>query len=161
MTREEQLKEFTATMSEEQRKRFWRWYELVMVAATVAVIAASPVKADPSQHPPKPAPKAAASSCVDASVPQAAIAVHSGKWIELSGDQWQFLRGIYVMNPLTPPGLPYGDKAVLAKVPGDKGGVVFFIDDKRACTPMPVPDELLKLMDDVVTGTIAHEGQGL
>ena len=44
--------------------------------------------------------------CVDASVPKHAAEAHHGKWIELTSDQWQFLRGIYAMNPLTPPGLP-------------------------------------------------------
>ncbi|MBV8797616.1 MAG: hypothetical protein JO136_21975, partial [Hyphomicrobiales bacterium] len=51
--------------------------------------------------------------CVDVSVPKKAIEAHNGKWIQLTSDQWQFLRGIYAMNPLTPPGLPYGDKAAL------------------------------------------------
>ena len=54
--------------------------------------------------------------CVDVSVPKQAIEAHNGKWIELTPEQWEFLRGIYAMNPLTPPGLPYGDKAALAKV---------------------------------------------
>jgi hypothetical protein len=36
-----------------------------------------------------------AARCVDVSVPkQAAEALHD-KWIELSSNQWQFLRGIY------------------------------------------------------------------
>jgi hypothetical protein len=65
------------------------------------------------------------------------------------------------MNPLTPPGLPYGDKAVLAKVEGSAGGLVFFIDGDKACTPMPVPDTLLSMMDDVATAKIPHEGSGL
>ena len=67
-----------------------------------------------------------------------------GKWIELTSEQWQFLRGIYAMNPLTPPGLPYGDKAALVKIDGNSGGMVFFIDgETKACTPMAVPDQLL------------------
>jgi hypothetical protein len=99
--------------------------------------------------------------CVDASVPKKVIEARKGKWIELTPDQWQFLRGIYAMNPLTPPGLPYGDKAVLAKVEGDAGGLVFFIDGDKACTPMPVPDTLLSMMDDVATAKINHEGSGL
>src|ERR1700761_3473566 len=99
--------------------------------------------------------------CVDVSVPKKAIEAHNGKWIQLTSDQWQFLRGIYAMNPLTPPGLPYGDKAALAKVDGDSGGLVFFIDGDKACTPMPVPDKLLSMMDDVATAKINHEGDGL
>jgi hypothetical protein len=101
------------------------------------------------------------SQCVDVSVPKQAIEAHHGKWIELTPDQWQFLRGIYAMNPLTPPALPYGDKAALAKVDGNSGGLVFFIDGDKACTPMPVPQTLLSMMDDVATAKISHEGSGL
>ena len=99
--------------------------------------------------------------CVDVSVPKHAIEARNGKWIQLTPDQWEFLRGIYAMNPLTPPGLPYGDKAALARVDGNPGGLVFFIDGDKACTPMPVPDKLLAMMDDVATAKINHEGSGL
>ena len=99
--------------------------------------------------------------CVDVSVPKHAIAARNGKWIQLTPEQWEFLRGIYAMNPLTPPGLPYGDKAALAKVDGNDGGLIFFIDGDKACTPMPVPKTLLSMMDDVATAKINHEGSGL
>ena len=99
--------------------------------------------------------------CVDVSVPKHAIEARNGKWIQLTPEQWEFLRGIYAMNPLTPPGLPYGDKAALAKVDGNSGGLIFFIDGDKACTPMPVPDKLLAMMDDVATAKINHEGNGL
>lgn len=102
-----------------------------------------------------------ASRCVDVSAPKKVVEAHNGKWINLTQNQWEFLRGIYAMNPLTPPGLPYGDKAALAKVDGDSGGLVFFIDGDKACTPMPVPDTVLKMMDDVATAKINHEGSGL
>jgi hypothetical protein len=101
------------------------------------------------------------SRCVDAAVPKQLIEARNGKWIELTPNQWEFLRGIYAMNPQTPAGLPYGDRAVLARIDGDTGGVVFFIDGDKACTPMPVPDELLTMMNDVGTATINHEGSGL
>ena len=99
--------------------------------------------------------------CVSVSVPKQAIEARNGKWIELTPDQWEFLRGIYAMNPLTPPGLPFGDKAALARVDGNAGGLIFFIDGDKACTPMPVPDTLLSMMDDVATAKINHEGSGL
>jgi hypothetical protein len=99
--------------------------------------------------------------CVDVSVPKHAIEARNGQWIQLTPEQWEFLRGIYAMNPLTPPGLPYGDKAALAKVDGNPGGLIFFIDGDKACTPMPVPQTLLSMMDDVATAKINHEGSGL
>ena len=104
---------------------------------------------------------AEAGRCVDISVPKKAIEQHKGRWVELTPEQWEFLRGIYAMNPLTPPGLPYGDKAALATIEGNEGGMVFFLDGDRACTPMTVPDKLLSMMDDVATAKIAHEGSGL
>jgi hypothetical protein len=110
---------------------------------------------------PQLASAAETAQCVDVSVPKHAIESRNGKWIQLTAEQWEFLRGIYAMNPLTPPGLPYGDKAALAKVDGNDGGLIFFIDGDKACTPMPVPDKLLAMMDDVATAKINHEGNGL
>jgi hypothetical protein len=69
-------------------------------------------------------------------------------------DQWQFLRGIYAVNPNTPPGLPHGDRAVVAQVEGNAGGLVFFIDGEKACTPMPIRPELLALIGEVATMAI-------
>ena len=102
-----------------------------------------------------------AGQCVDVSVPKHAIEARNGKWIQLTPEQWEFLRGIYAMNPSTPPGLPYGDKAALARVDGSEGGLVFFLDGDRACTPMEAPKALLTLLDDVATAKISHEGAGL
>ena len=101
------------------------------------------------------------SRCVAVSVPKDAITARNGKWIEVTQEQWQFMRGIYAMSPETPAGLPYGDKAVLAQVDGNKGGMVFFIDGNKACTPMPIPVELIAMMQDVATDTINHETGGL
>jgi hypothetical protein len=117
-------------------------------------IVCSPLLADDDPHggPPR---------CVPISIPQKAIEDRKGKWIELTAEQWQFLRGIFAMNPLTPPGLPYGDRAVEAKIDGHEGALVFFIDGDKACTPMAIPDSLIPMMDDVATGAIHHEGAGL
>src|SRR5260370_16649500 len=91
----------------------------------------------------------AVSYCVDVSVPRKATEARNGRWIELTSEQWQFLRGIYATNPETPPGLPYGDKAVLAQVDNSSGGLVFFIDGDKACTPMPAPPQLFALLQQV------------
>jgi hypothetical protein len=100
------------------------------------------------------------SRCIDASVPKSLISARNGRWVELTPEQWQFLRGIYAMNPQTPPGLPYGDHAVLVQLAGDAGGMVFFVDGDKACTPMTAPRELLELLREVATGKITHEGDG-
>jgi hypothetical protein len=101
------------------------------------------------------------SRCTDISIPKSAVEAHKGKWIELTADQWQFLRGVFVLNPNTPPGLPYGDKAALAQIDGDPGGLVFFIDGDRACTPMAVPGVLVSMIRDVAASNIGHEASGL
>jgi len=125
----------------------------IALAASIGVIALAPVVARAADSSP--------ARCTDISVPKSAIAAHNGKWIELTSEQWQFLRGVFVLNPNTPPGLPYGDKAVLAQVDGDPGGLVFFIDGDRACTPMAIPGVLVGMVRDVAASTISHEADGL
>lgn len=99
--------------------------------------------------------------CVNVSEPKAVVAAHHGQWTELDANQWQFLRGIYAMNPQTPPGLPYGDHAALARFEGRSDGIVFFIDGDKACTPMVAPAELLAMMADIAGNTIKHQAAGL
>src|SRR6204780_4025333 len=123
------------------------------LAASIGVIALAPFVARAADSSP--------ARCTDISVPKSAITAHNGKWIELTEEQWQFLRGVFVLNPNTPPGLPYGDKAVLAQIDGDAGGLVFFIDGDRACTPMAIPGALISMMRDVAASNISHEADGL
>lgn len=78
-------------------------------------------------------------------------------WTEISSAQWQFLRGVFAVNPMTPPGLPFGDRAVLAHVSGELGGIVWFIDGDKACDGMPVPPDLIQMLSDVGAGVIEHE----
>ena len=104
---------------------------------------------------------AAAPQCVDVSKPKATVAALHGRWVDLNAAQWEFLRGVYAMNPQTPPGLPYGDHAAIARFDGDPRGIVFFIDDSKACTPMLAPAELLSMMDDVATHAVKHAAAGL
>jgi hypothetical protein len=97
-----------------------------------------------------------AGECVDVATPKREITAQHGKWTELTSAQWQFLRGVYVLNPNTPPGLPYGDKAVLVEVDGKAGGLVLFIDGEMACTPMPIPQPLLAIVQGVATAAVNH-----
>jgi len=99
-------------------------------------------------------------SCIPINEAQKSASEHSGKWIELVPAQWEFLRGIYAINPRTPPGLPVGNKAVLVRFTAE-AGVILFIDGKRACTPMDAPKALLDLLDAVAKDTIPHEGNDL
>jgi hypothetical protein len=78
---------------------------------------------------------------------RAAINDQDSKPIEITPDQWNFLRGVYAMNPEAPCGLPCGDNAVLAQDGGDSDGLLFFIDGDRLCAPMHAPPALLSLME--------------
>ena len=89
---------------------------------------------------------------------RAAINDQGSKPIEITPDQWKFLRGVYAMNPEARCGLPYGDNAVLAQDGGDSDGLLFFMDGDRLCAPMHAPPALLSLMERV---TMADHGSGL
>ena len=89
---------------------------------------------------------------------RAAINDQDSKSIEITPDQWKFLRGVYAMNPEAPCGLPYGDNAVLAQDGGNPGGLLFFMDGDRPCAPVHAPPALLSLMERV---TMDDHGSGL
>ena len=89
---------------------------------------------------------------------RAGINDQDSKPIEITPDQWKFLRGVYAMNPEAPCGLPYGDNAVLAQDGGDPDGLLFFMDGDRLCAPMHAPPALLSLMERV---TMSDHGSGL
>jgi hypothetical protein len=100
------------------------------------------------------------SRCRPASEPRAIIDAAKGSWVELTSDQRFFLEGIWAMDPQTPAGLPFGDKAALAQAPGrGAGGMVFFIDGDLACDGFAVPDELIQMLRHVGAGDVYHEGQ--
>jgi hypothetical protein len=96
--------------------------------------------------------------CVDASVPKNSVAEHGGNWIALTLGQWQFLHGIYAMNPNTPAGLPTATGRCLHGLTATPMG---WCSGDKACTPMLLPHELLGILRDVETGKIAHETAGL
>lgn len=102
--------------------------------------------------------RAHAGQCSPEAVLRQSVIASGGTWIEMLPEQWQFLRGIYAMNPLTPPGLPVGDRAALARAAGSDSGKIIFIDGDRACSPMAVPKTLIEMLDKVKSGKISHEG---
>ena len=83
---------------------------------------------------------------VDLATLCAAIEGQYGRLIEITPDQWRFLRGVYAMNVEAPPGLPCGDDVVLAQC-GDSDGLLFFVDGGKLGAPMQAPPALLSLME--------------
>jgi hypothetical protein len=93
-----------------------------------------------------------ANRSVELTAVHGAINGQDGKPIEITPNQWQFLRGAYAMNPEAPRGLPYGNNAVLAQDSRDSDGLLFFIDGNKVCVPMHAPPALLSLMERVTIG---------
>lgn len=58
-----------------------------------------------------------------------------GPFIALTPEQLSFMRGISVVLPNTPEGIPPGEKAVMSKYP-DGSAAVVFLDDDLACVPI-------------------------
>jgi hypothetical protein len=104
----------------------------------------------------------ASAECVASSGPKAQIAERQGTWIVATDQQWNFLRGVFVMNPSTAAGMPLGDGAVIAHVPGAQGSLILFTDGADlVCGAMPIPKELLDLVIDVGEGKPHHLGDGM
>ena len=83
------------------------------------------------------------------------------RWSALTPGQFHFAQGAYVLAPMTPPGLPHGDKAVLVQKEGEKDGVIFFIAGPLACAALPAPEILIKMMGAIKTGALDGEGDEL
>ena len=85
-----------------------------------------------------------------------AVNEHHGRWIEVTDTQRAFLVGLYVLDPATPAGMPFGDKAAIAWF--DDNGVAIFIDGDKACSPMAIPKQVLQMVTDIGAGVVTHEG---
>jgi hypothetical protein len=105
-----------------------------------------------------PAAALAETHCVPATPFKTALTKKHDKWTDLTPSQWQFLRGVYAVNPATPPGLPSGDAAAMVQFAGIDGAMVFFIDAGQMCEAMPIPTALVLIVNDVGSHKIGHVG---
>ena len=71
-----------------------------------------------------------------------------GTWTSMSHDQWEFLRGIYALNPQTSAGLPPGDRAELIVLPNGHG-FVLFEEGSKGCDIMMAPKPLQAFIEAV------------
>lgn len=126
----------------------------ILVGACTVLVGAWVVRARAAESAPKP-------SCTAIDGPKRAIQAKHGRWITVTTDQWEFLRGIYAGSPDTPPGLPPGDRAVLAQPEGEESGVIFFIEGQLACAPMTASAEFVKLLRGVDTDNVVRVGDGM
>lgn len=69
--------------------------------------------------------------------------------VQLTARQFVFLEGVFVMNPMTHPGFPDGDKVFIIKR-GDTGMFVWTDEsEKLSCDTMPWAAKLEELVDQV------------
>ena len=85
-----------------------------------------------------------------------------GATVQLTPDQFQFVRAFYMAVPPVSHELPPGDKAFLAK--GPEGVAVLGLygdDDGQVCAVLPAIDWLEKLVDQVGRGETGKRGEPL
>lgn len=82
-------------------------------------------------------------------------------WTVLSPGQFHFVEGLYVGSPSTPEGLPPGDGALLARHDGEKDGVIVWTRGPLACMPLPIPEQLIKIISSIKTGELDDDGNEL
>lgn len=118
------------------------------ILALAVALWSAPASADPSGR------------CLSTEQAHAHLGGAEAIWSEMTPDQWQFARGMFVLDPHTSPGLPFGDRSVLITMAGRPGGLVIFMDGPQACDPMVIADEQLELFKAIAAGSIRHEGDG-
>lgn len=86
------------------------------------------------------------------------IAPDKAQFTKVTPGQFHFLQGVAAISPNTPPGLPPGDTAILAKGDRSEQGVILFVRGGKMCLPMEAPEMLIELMDRVLTDRLDAEG---
>jgi hypothetical protein len=80
--------------------------------------------------------------------------------VTLSDEQFQFVRGLFVMAPDTPSSLPPGDRAAMS-MRADGSASIVFLDGDQACAPMKLGKEGVDILMQVGRGEVVHSGHGL
>lgn len=91
-----------------------------------------------------------------ACVPMADVA-KVGKVVDLSPEQFQFARALYVALPPVSHKFPPGDHAVIAGA-SDGTAMVALVDGDKSCARFLVPDFVLQMLNDIKAGKFAHAG---
>ena len=73
-------------------------------------------------------------------------------FVALTPGQFHFAAGIYVGSPNTPMGMPPGDGALLLTHDGSKSGKILWTRGKNGCSPIDLPEELVKFLNAIKTG---------
>ena len=82
-----------------------------------------------------------------------------GATVQLTPDQFQFVRAFYMAVPPVSRELPPGDKAFLAKGPEGVAVLGLFDDGGEVCAVFEAADWLQRLVDQVGRGETGERGQ--
>ena len=92
-------------------------------------------------------------------IPLGAVNKAADGSVPLNGDQFQFVRALFVAIPPVSDELPPGDRAALFLDGANKAVMVGIIDGDRVCARFTAPDSLVNLIIEVGKGEMARAGQ--
>lgn len=96
--------------------------------------------------------------CAPMAGPHDRITSAGGSWIELTPDQFAFVRGVWATVPESHGMLPLGRKAFLSRGGNEPADSIYFIDEEMICARMFVSQGLAQRIIDVGAGLIPHSG---
>jgi hypothetical protein len=92
-------------------------------------------------------------------IPLGAVTKAADGSVPLNGDQFQFVRALFVAIPPVSDDLPPGDRAALFLDGANKAVMVGIIDRDWVCARFTAPDSLVNLIIEVGKGEVVRAGQ--
>jgi hypothetical protein len=92
-------------------------------------------------------------------IPLGAVTKAADGSVPLNGDQFQFVRALFVAIPPVSDQLPPGDRAALFLDGANKVVMVGIIDRDWVCARFTAPDSLVNLIIEVGKGEVVRAGQ--
>ena len=92
-------------------------------------------------------------------IPLGAVIKAADDSVPLNGDQFQFVRALFVAIPPVSDGLPPGDRAALFLDGASKVVMVGIIDGDWVCARFTAPASLVNLIIEVGKGEVVRAGQ--
>jgi hypothetical protein len=120
---------------------------------------ASPALADEAAPPSVDAPGSNDIKCYPLADIRTFVERAGGALVQLTPEQFQFARGLFVGAPPVSTALPPGDHALMGVV-NDRAGILF-IDGDKACDAGVLPPTLRQMLLDVGAGKVNHDGGGI
>jgi hypothetical protein len=146
------------------------WGKRVLSAALRPAVLASPVLCVPFASPAyagdvtngksDPSSSASTERCFPLAQVKGSIENQGGRLIEMTPEQFQFARGMFVVTPPESAKLPPGDHAMIGEMPNGDVGVIF-VDGDSACDVAVLGAPAKQLLMAVGSGSFTHIGDGV